>query len=133
MYSISQFAKSAGVSVETVRYYERRGLIEQPNKPSVGYRRYPEASLKLITFIKRSKELGFTLEEIANLLSLGDEHCDQVQELAKNKLTNVRCKINDLFRLESALDDLLNQCAANAGQAHCPIIESLLPENKKDR
>ena len=105
MYTISQLAKSAGVNVETIRYYERRGLIEQPDRPAEGYRRYPETTLNRIRFIKRAQELGFSLEEITNLLALGESHCSEVQELAEGKLVSVRAKINDLCRLERVLED----------------------------
>lgn len=131
MYTISQFAKTAGVNVETVRYYERRGLIEQPDKPIEGYRRYPVTTLNRIRFIKRAQELGFTLEEISNLLMLYDAPCQEVQDMASHKLVSVRSKIADLRRLEIVLNDLLSQCAANPDQTHCPIINSMIPEDKK--
>lgn len=131
MYTISQLAKSAGVNVETIRYYERRGLIEQPDRPTEGYRRYPETTLNRIRFIKRAQELGFSLEEITHLMALGESPCEQVQGMAAQKLASVRAKLDDLRRLEIVLNDLLNQCTANPDLAHCPIIESLLPENKK--
>lgn len=131
-YTIGQLAKAAEVNVETIRYYERRGLVTQPPKPDQGYRTYSKATLARILFIKRAQELGFTLEEIANLLSLGESPCQEVQGMAAQKLASVRAKMADLSRLETVLDDLLNQCAANPDQAHCPIIESLLPEDKKD-
>lgn len=130
MYSISLLAKSAFVGVETVRYYERRGLIVQPDKPPQGCRRYPEATLKRIQFIKRAQDLGFTLDEIANLLSLSDSNCATVQGLARHKLANVRDKIRDLLRLETVLSALVSQCATNTDQNPCPIIESLLSEKK---
>ena len=130
--TISNLADAAGVNIETIRYYERRGLITQPPKPAQGYRTYPQTTLARILFIKRAQELGFTLEEIANLLSLGEAHCPEVQELAAQKLASVRAKMADLRRLEIVLDDLLNQCATNPDQTHCPIIESLQPDNKKD-
>lgn len=130
MYSISQLAKSTSVSVETVRYYERRGLIEQPEKPGNGYRRYPHTTLSRILFIKRAQELGFTLDEIANLLLISDSSCAAVQGLAEHKLVSVRDKIRDLLKLESVLSSLVTQCATNTDQACCPIIESLLSENK---
>ncbi|PIQ42231.1 MAG: Hg(II)-responsive transcriptional regulator [Thalassolituus sp. CG17_big_fil_post_rev_8_21_14_2_50_53_8] len=132
MYTISQLAKSAGVNVETIRYYERRGLIEQPDKPTYGYRRYPETTLNRIRFIKRAQELGFSLEEITHLMALGEFPCEEVQDMASQKLASVRAKMADLHRLEIVLNDLLYQCAANPDQTHCPIIESLLPENKKE-
>jgi MerR family mercuric resistance operon transcriptional regulator len=116
--------------VETVRYYERRGLIEQPEKPAKGHRHYPQATLKRILFIKRAQELGFTLDEIANLLLISDSSCAAVQEITENKLMNVRDKIRDLLKLEAVLGSLLTQCAANIDPACCPVIESLLQKQK---
>ena len=129
MYVIGQLAKLASVNVETVRYYERCGLIEQPQKPVKGYRRYPETTFNRIRFIKRAQELGFSLDEIANLLMLEETSCQEVQSIANHKLASVRAKMADLRRLETSLNDLLKQCASNTEQAHCPIITSLLPEN----
>lgn len=126
--TIGQLAKRAGVNVETIRYYEHRGLIEQPIKPAQGYRTYPQATLVRILFIKRAQGLGFTLEEIASLLSLGEAHCPEVQEIAELKLDSVRTKIADLHRLESVLNNLVRQCRINPDQSHCPIVESLLPD-----
>jgi MerR family mercuric resistance operon transcriptional regulator len=128
-YSISQLATTAGVNVETIRYYERRCLIVQPSKPAHGYRTYPKATLARIFFIKRAQELGFTLKEIENLLSLGESHCVEVQKLAEVKLTSVRAKIDDLRRLERVLDDLVEQCRTNPENAACPIVESLQPDS----
>lgn len=130
-FTIGQLAKAADVNVETIRYYERRGLIAQPPKPAEGYRTYSETTLARILFIKRAQELGFTLEEIANLLTLGESPCREAQGMAAQKLASVRAKLADLRRLETVLDDLLNQCATNPDQTHCPIIESLLPDDKK--
>ncbi|MCC4819453.1 Hg(II)-responsive transcriptional regulator [Vibrio lentus] len=128
---ISELAKSAGVNVETIRYYERRELIQQPLKPEQGFRDYTDATLERVLFIKRAQELGFTLEEISNLLQLGDENCLSVQEIAEHKLVNVRAKIVDLCRLESVLDNLVTQCKCNPSESSCPIVETLLPKNKK--
>jgi len=131
MYTISQLAKSAGVNVETVRYYERRGLIEQPDKPPECYGRYPITTLNRIRFIKRAQELGFTLEEISHLLMLDNTPCQEVQDMASHKLVSVRAKIADLSRMETVLNDLLSQCVANPDKTHCPIIDSLFPEDEK--
>ena len=128
-YTIGQLAEAASVNVETIRYYERRGLIAQPPKPTEGSRTYSRATLARILFIKRAQELGFTLEEIANLLELGESPCREVQGMAAQKLASVRAKLADLRRLEIVLDDLLNQCAVNLDQTHCPIIESLQPDD----
>ena len=130
-YTIGQLARAAEVNVETIRYYERRGLITQPPKPGQGYRTYPKSTLARILFIKRAQELGFTLEEIDNLLSLGDSHCTEVQELAKRKVASVRIKINDLRRLEQLLAEQVTQCSTNPENAGCPIVESLQPPSEQ--
>jgi len=125
---ISELAKSAGVNIETIRYYERRKLITQPNKPTLGYRTYSKITLERVLFIKRAKELGFTLGEIANLLLLGEGDCLSIQEIAQQKLTSVRAKMVDLNRLENVLDHLVTQCKNNSTESSCPIVESLLPK-----
>jgi len=125
---ISELAKSAGVNIETIRYYERRKLITQPNKPTLGYRTYSKITLERVLFIKRAKELGFTLGEIANLLLLGEGDCLSIQEIAQKKLTSVRAKMVDLNRLENVLDHLVTQCKNNSTESSCPIVESLLPK-----
>jgi MerR family mercuric resistance operon transcriptional regulator len=125
--TISKVARELDINIETVRFYERRGLIAQPTKPEVGYRHYPEETVDRIRFIKRAQELGFTLEEIANLLSLDDRPCSQVQGLAEHKLNAVKEKMADLRRLEEALKSLLDQCHSNDDENHCPIIGSLQP------
>ena len=124
---ISKLAKALNINVETVRFYERWGLITQPPKPDTGYRHYPEETVNRIRFIKRAQELGFTLDEISNLLSLNDYPCSQVQDLAELKLIAVKEKMADLRRLEKALKALLAQCQSNDDDSHCPIIDSLQP------
>lgn len=125
--TIGKVANELDINIETVRFYERRGLIQQPPKPDVGYRQYPDETVNRIRFIKRSQELGFTLDEITNLLSLNDRPCSQVQEMAEHKLSAVKEKITDLHRLEKALEALLAQCRDNDDESHCPIIDSLQP------
>lgn len=125
--TISKVAKALDINIETVRFYERRGLITQPAKPEVGYRQYPEDTVNRIRFIKRAQELRFTLDEIANLLSLNDHPCSQAQDLAEQKLSAVKEKMADLRRLEKALKTLLAQCHTNDDDSHCPIIDSLQP------
>ena len=116
--TIGNLAKKVQIGVETIRFYERRGLIEQPQKPPEGYRVYSAEILNRIQFIKRAKELGFTLDEIANLLSLGESPCLQVQGMTENKLDQVRTKINDLHRLKTVLDNLLTQCRTNPDESN---------------
>ena len=130
--TIGNLAKKVQIGVETIRFYERRGLIEQPEKPTEGYRVYPAETLNRIQFIKRAKELGFTLDEITNLLSLGESPCLEVQAMAEDKLDKVLAKINDLHRLKTVLDNLLSKCRTNPDQSHCPIVESLLPIDNKN-
>ena len=125
--TIGNLASSAGVNVETIRYYERRGLIDQPVKPENGYRRYDETILDRVHFIKKAQGLGFQLDEIKNLLSLADGHCSEIQSLAEAKLDEVQSKVKDLQRLESVLCDLVKQCNARVDKAECPIIDALLP------
>lgn len=126
--TISSVAKELNVNIETIRFYERKALIEQPTKPEDGYRHYPDETVDRIRFIKRAQELGFTLEEVSRLLRLEDSPCNEVQELAENKLEAVQAKMKDLKCLESALKALLNQCNENEDKAHCPIIDSLQPK-----
>lgn len=126
--TIGRLAKKAGINVETIRYYERRGLIKQPARPGAGYRQYDDEILQRLLFIRRAKSLGFSLGEVANLLALSEGQCANVQLLAEQKLTRVKARVADLQRLENVLQDLVEQCSSNADQAHCPIIETLLYE-----
>ena len=125
-FTIGQLANQAEVNVETIRYYERRGLINRPDKPRVGYRQYSAEILDKLRFIKRAKTLGFKLDEVRNLLILSDGHCVDVQLLAQQKLSHIQARLKDLHRLEDALEDLVGQCSSSVNKAHCPIIENLL-------
>lgn len=126
--TIGRLASKAEINVETIRYYERRGLIKQPTKPKIGYRQYDSETLQRLLFIKRAKSLGFSLDEIENLLTLSEGRCADVQSLAEQKLNRIKAKVKDLKRLEDVLQDLVRQCSSNVDQAHCPIIETLLNE-----
>lgn len=127
-YRIGQLAKIADVNLETIRYYERQGLMKQPQKPGVGYRMYGKEYLQRLQFIIRAKHLGFTLAEIKNLLVLSDGSCSDVQDLAKQKLQSIHTKIKDLHRLETSLQHLVKECEISPDENHCPIIESLVNE-----
>nr|WP_297350145.1 MerR family transcriptional regulator [uncultured Glaciecola sp.] len=127
MFIISQLAKAAQVNVETIRFYERIGLLEQPIKPARGYRQYSEQALTSILFIKRAKHLGFTLAEITSLVKLSAANCDDVQHLAENKLILIEDKINDLIKLKESLVGLISACKSNPTNKSCPIIDSLQP------
>ncbi len=101
--TISVLAKEVDVGIETIRFYEQKGLITQPLKPVSGYRIYPQDTVKKLLFIKRAKVLGFTLEEIKKLIQLNNMQCDEMAVLAKNKLVLVRDKKAFLLKLENSL------------------------------
>lgn len=123
--TIGRLAHAAGVHVETVRYYERTGLIVRPPKPAQGYRSYPSATIQRIRFIKRAQALGFTLQEISELLQIDDGECADMRERAERKLALVQAQIRDLSRLRDTLDALIRACHANGTPGHCPIVETL--------
>ena len=127
--TIGRLAESAQVNVETVRYYQRRGLMREPARPTGGVRRYSDDDVRRIRFIKRAQQLGFTLEEITNLLKLEDgRSCRETEQLAQQKLSLVEARITDLQRLRKTLRDLIDRCDSGRGRITCPIIESLIAE-----
>ncbi len=124
--TIGRLAALAGVNVETIRYYQRRGLLDEPRKSSGGYRHYPADMATRVRFIKQAQALGFTLEEIASLLRLdGADCCADTRELAAHKIALIERKLLDLAAMRAALAALVHQC--NTGQAGgpCPIISVL--------
>jgi MerR family mercuric resistance operon transcriptional regulator len=123
--TISKAAQRAGVGIETIRYYQRRGLIEEPAKPVEGYRLYPEQTIARVRFIKRAQELGFSLKEVKTLVELGDEKCLETRDLAVLKLELVETKIRDLQSIEHNLRDLIQHCRARKDDEACPIIFSI--------
>jgi MerR family transcriptional regulator, mercuric resistance operon regulatory protein len=124
--TIGRLAGAAGVNVETVRYYQRRGLVAEPERPLNGIRRYSEDSVNRIRFIKRAQELGFTLAEVANLLALEDgRSCREARELAGRKLAIVESRLIDLKRLRKTLRELIARCDTSRGKLSCPIISVL--------
>jgi MerR family mercuric resistance operon transcriptional regulator len=122
---IGELAKSVGVGVETVRYYQRIGLLEAPQKPFGGMRSYSIKDLQKLRFIRRAQQLGFSLEDIQTLLELSSFECEQVQKLASDKLKVVHEKLGQLRRIETALENTLEQCAKCKFNQPCPIIETL--------
>lgn len=123
--TIGEVARQGGVGVETVRYYQRLGLIEEPAKPSAGYRIYAHDIVVRLRFIQRAKQLGFTLAEIGELLQLELGACGQTQQLARHKLDAIRAKIADLTAMAETLEQLLEACRIDPDQRGCPIIRSL--------
>lgn len=124
--SIAGFAEAAGVSVETIRFYQRKYLLHEPDRPLGGIRRYGSADVARVTFIKSAQRLGFTLEEVSQLLKLEDgTHCREAGELAALRLADVRARLHDLTRMEAALSALVDQCRTRHGRISCPLIASL--------
>lgn len=124
--TIGGLAKSANVSVETIRYYQRRGLIPEPQRPPGGIRRYGATETDRLMFVKTAQQLGFSLNEIGDLLRLDDgAHCEEASALAERKLDDVREKIDKLKQIEAVLSDLVDQCCAQEGNISCPLIASL--------
>ncbi len=124
--TIGGLADTAGVNVETIRFYQRKGLMPEPEKPYGSIRRYRAAELARVRFIKSAQRLGFSLEEIGELLKLEDgTHCDEARLLAEHKLVDVRQKLADLQRIESVLAALVARCCAVSGRVNCPLIASL--------
>ena len=131
--TIGRVARAAGVGVETIRFYERKGLVEQPIALS-SFREYPLDVIDRIRFIKRAQELGFTLSEVGQLLQIADSPQSskrEVRQLAGQKLIEIRQKIEDLQRLASTLGTLHEKCSGRGALSDCPIIESIAsPINK---
>lgn len=127
--TIGGLAKSVGVGVETIRYYQRRGLLETPAGTS-GYRRYGEAHLERLRFIKRSQSIGFTLEETAELLTLNDLRDHRIaRALAQEKLRAIEERITHLENMRHALRHLVHACEQGDGQIPCPIIRLALTQH----
>ena len=128
--TIGTFAKAAAVNVETIRFYQRKGLLPEPDKPSGSIRRYGEADVARVRFVKSAQRLGFSLDEIAELLRLEDgTRCREASILAEQKLKDVREKLAELTRMESVLSELICACHATKGSVSCPLIDSLQSEN----
>ena len=124
--TIGAFAKAAGVNVETIRFYQRKGLLSEPERPSGSIRRYGPEDVARVRFVKTAQRLGFNLDEVGQLLQLDDgTHCSEAAELAALRLTDVRAKLTDLARIEAVLSRLVNECHAQRGNVSCPLIDSL--------
>lgn len=123
-----EVARQAGVNVETLRFYERHGILPEPPRRASGYREYPPDTVDLIRFIKRAQELGFSLKEIRELLDLRQRSgraTGKMPRLVKAKIAEIERKIRDLEAMNQALAALLGACEKKAPRACCPIIESL--------
>lgn len=121
-------AKRAGVNVETMRYYERRGLLQKPPRTLSNYRLYSNDTVRRVRFIKRAQELGFTLKEINELIALRDaksQRRSEVRAVAETKIRDIDQKLARLQAMRSALHSLIETCACGKGRLACPILEAL--------
>ena len=124
--TIGGLAASAGVHVETIRFYQRKSLLVEPRRSYGRIRRYGAADVARVRFVKSAQQLGFSLDEVAGLLRLEDgTHCDEARAAAEHKLADVRAKLADLRRMETALAQLVRRCAASSGRVRCPLIAAL--------
>jgi MerR family transcriptional regulator, copper efflux regulator len=126
--TIGQVARRAGFGIETIRFYERNGLIEQPPRRPSGYREYPESVILRLRFIKRAKELGFSLKEIKELLSLRVDPtttCSDIRERTTAKITDIDGKIQSLESIKHVLTELTTSCGGMGPLSQCPILEAL--------
>ncbi len=136
-FTIGQLSKLTDVNIETIRYYEKIGIMPNPPRSSSGYRIYSAPHLERLSFVRRSKELGFSQPEVRKLLTLVDDHqytCAEVQEITANQLAAVRTKIKDLQKLAKALAKMVSEC--DGGDIpECPIVDTLsaMPDTKKSR
>lgn len=127
-----EVAKAAGVNLQTIRFYEREGLLPPPKRTVAGYRQYSDEAVRIVRFIKRAQELGFTLREAKDLLRLrsaGPKRAAAARTAAESKLRDIEQKIADLTAMRTALSSLVETCACAGGPVTCPILEAL---EKKD-
>lgn len=127
--TIGRLSKMSHVSIDTIRYYEKLGLIRPESRSSSGYRFYTEETMLRIRFIKKAQNLGFTLKEIKELLRLkydpDDKTCNEVKKTAEKKLTEINEKIRILQGIKHVLDELILSCKKNKQTGECPILKSL--------
>ncbi len=129
---IGKVARLSGVSIDTIRFYERNGLIPDPPRRESGYRDYPEETVFRLKFIKNAKEIGFTLAEIRELLGLRTTkktNCESVQKMAEEKIRVVKEKIRNLEGIQVALEKLLESCREPGHTSECPILDVLEKHN----
>ena len=123
-----QAARDAGVNVETLRYYERRGILRRPARRASGYREYTEEAVGVIRFVKRAQELGFSLDEVETLLTLaagGPESCDSARALATRKLAELDAKARSIRAMQDSLRRLVETCEMPRGERECPLLDTL--------
>jgi MerR family mercuric resistance operon transcriptional regulator len=134
--TIGQVARAAGIGVETVRFYERQGLLQAPPRGASGYRQYPQQAVARLQFVKRAKELGFSLKEIKELLDLRLDPattCADVRSRAAAKISAIEEKIESLRRMQQALKTLTATCNGKGSARECPILDALDADSRGSR
>ncbi len=129
--SIGTLARRAGVRVDTVRFYERKGILRKPERTASGYRTYDEETLRVLRFIRRAQELGFTLREVQSLLALQgrpDAPCVEIRERAAAKVADIDRRLKDLLAMRDALSVLVDACPGTDDSMFCPILDALRAE-----
>ncbi|SFR99966.1 Zn(II)-responsive transcriptional regulator/Cu(I)-responsive transcriptional regulator,TIGR02044 [Dyella sp. OK004] len=129
--TIGAVAKRVGVAIDTIRYYEREGLLPEPERRASGYRSYDEGAVRQLRFIRRAKDLGFTLEEIRDLLALSaDRHrgVKAVKKRAQERLAAIDERIAELTRVRNGLEQLVEACPGHGSPEQCPILRALVDE-----
>ena len=134
MQTIGRIARASGVAIETIRYYEREGLLQPPERSASGYRLYTPEAVERLRFIQRAKRLGFSLQEIGTLLDLSDQDAPsaEVRALASDKLAVIEARLRDLQGMREALSALVARCDGRGDAAHCPIIGALSDGGEAD-
>lgn len=125
---IGQVAERGGVNLQTIRYYEREGLLPEPPRLQSGYRMFPDNTVRRVRFIKRAQDLGFTLAEIKDLLALRIDHQRnraEVREMAQAKMSDIEQKIRTLRNMKRVLQELTERCSGCGPSSECPILESI--------
>lgn len=133
--SRGQLARACNVGIEAIRFYERQGLLPPPPRSAAGYRRFSEDTVHRLNFIRRAKDLGFSLREIAELLALHDDEPGdraQVKAITETKLAEIEAKIRDLSRIRKVLDQLATECSGKGPISGCPIIHALADDEPTD-
>ena len=128
--AIGKVARQAGIGVETIRFYERTGLLEEPPRNVSGYRQYSSEAVVKLRFIKKAKQLGFSLKEIEEFIALRhkqDATCGDIKAQAEQKIKNIEERIRDLTKMKEALLELTRQCSDNGPVHECPILTALEP------
>jgi Hg(II)-responsive transcriptional regulator len=124
----SEAAAQAHVNVQTLRYYERRGLLPEPARSASGYRDYGDDAVRMVRFVKRAQQLGFTLDGIEDLLHLaggGPDSCDEARAMARSRIDDLQLRIDELARMRDALTRLIETCGDTRPERQCPILHDI--------